>query len=451
MLGPTMDKVAKLTSCASAKIRQFQKIAQDIKKNDGSFLNKLKRLKNKAAPEIPVRDYSDEDMIGAEDLTESDYDNDGPQQDVKYEPPPGHKVFTRSCSSSFQRGEYIGSCCNGPQVKPRNAFKNSNNCFGFKRLTPEQNHEDNNEENYINPDGKNDDDNYVEPAENLPTYSKMSNANRILRGDSVLHRTLPKRQPSPDFYEVPDKEDNVLIVPVNRVHPKLSPSMDQQATNDTEYEVCDQDDVETEEPAVQDPAVPPQPLQRHKLLKAPGKLTRDVKLRDFERQTLPRMNTSGEPPPPKSSTLDMKRRKIPLPHVGFPEQTDCGESGATPHDKDTDVYAKPWFAGECDRKTADRLLCHANKDGAFTVRKSSGQDTHQPYTLVVFYKGRVYNVPIRFIHTSKKYALGKEKKGEEYFHSVPHIIETHQTNALVLIDSKSNTKDAARLRFPIKP
>lgn len=47
------------------------------------------------------------------------------------------------------------------------------------------------------------------------------------------------------------------------------------------------------------------------------------------------------------------------------------------------------------------------------VRKSSGQDAQQPYTLVVFYNGRVYNIPIRFIPTTQQYALGREKRGEE--------------------------------------
>lgn len=53
------------------------------------------------------------------------------------------------------------------------------------------------------------------------------------------------------------------------------------------------------------------------------------------------------------------------------------------------------------------------QDGAFMVRKSSGQDVHQPFTLVVFYKGRVYNIPVRFIPATQQYALGREKRGEE--------------------------------------
>ena len=55
------------------------------------------------------------------------------------------------------------------------------------------------------------------------------------------------------------------------------------------------------------------------------------------------------------------------------------------------------------------------------VRKSSGQDAQQPYTLVVFYKGRVYNIPIRFIANMQQYALGREKKGEEVEWSTVHF------------------------------
>lgn len=53
------------------------------------------------------------------------------------------------------------------------------------------------------------------------------------------------------------------------------------------------------------------------------------------------------------------------------------------------------------------------QDGAFMVRKSSGLDVQQPYTLVVFYGGKVYNIPIRLLANTQQYALGREKKGEE--------------------------------------
>uniref|UniRef100_A0A668AFI2 SH2 domain-containing protein n=1 Tax=Myripristis murdjan TaxID=586833 RepID=A0A668AFI2_9TELE len=115
------------------------------------------------------------------------------------------------------------------------------------------------------------------------------------------------------------------------------------------------------------------------------------------------------------------------------------------------IIRKPWYSSSCDRKTAEDALLQSNKDGSFLVRNSSGQDAQQPYTLVVLYSGRVYNIPIRFLPATQQYALGREKKGEERFNSVSHIIENHQRNPLVLIDSQSNTKDSTKLCYPVKP
>lgn len=53
------------------------------------------------------------------------------------------------------------------------------------------------------------------------------------------------------------------------------------------------------------------------------------------------------------------------------------------------------------------------QDGSFLIRKSSGHDSKQPYTLVVFFNKRVYNIPVRFIEATKQYALGRKKTGEE--------------------------------------
>uniref|UniRef100_A0A3P9N5A0 Uncharacterized protein n=1 Tax=Poecilia reticulata TaxID=8081 RepID=A0A3P9N5A0_POERE len=52
-----MDTLNKLAAPATAKIRQLQKMVQDIKKNDGSLLNKIRRLKSKPRPNVPARDY----------------------------------------------------------------------------------------------------------------------------------------------------------------------------------------------------------------------------------------------------------------------------------------------------------------------------------------------------------------------------------------------------------
>ncbi|NXK24056.1 BLNK protein, partial [Arenaria interpres] len=117
---------------------------------------------------------------------------------------------------------------------------------------------------------------------------------------------------------------------------------------------------------------------------------------------------------------------------------------------DAGVHSKAWYAATCDRKMAEDALHRSNKDGSFLIRKSSGQDSRQPYTLVVFYNRRVYNIPIRFIESTRQYALGREKNGEERFDSVAEIVENHQRTSLVLIDSQNNTKDSTKLKHIVR-
>lgn len=436
---------------------QLQKLVQDIKKNDGSLLNKLRRLRTKPVPKVPARDYRDRECD--EQLSDDDYDNDmyedlHQDQDDSYEPPPSQSAFSPTPPVAFPRGEYIDSCRNRPKLPPKKPLRPGKES---KQLPPEPTDVWNNNEDYICPDGSNDDDNYVEPAEGPPADPATCIASGMGRSHFMPHSPLPQLPPSPDFYEVPDKEENSLPLPANRhcpspspypLPPKPSPRLNmrrspntvQQPTSDDEYEVCDHDKAV-------------KPLPRERSPKPPLRPRADHKPRELESRTLPLIPTEQPSTKPSVLSLDFRRPKIPLPQFTFNRQPDreSAENGTTDQDKDADIYMKPWFASTCDRKTADEVLFRSNKDGAFMVRKSSGQDAQQPYTLVVFYKGRVYNIPIRFIESTQQYALGKEKRGEEYFSSVSHIIENHQRNPLVLIDIQSNSKDAARLCYPVKP
>ncbi|MEJ1276396.1 B cell linker [Cricetulus griseus] len=67
-------------------------------------------------------------------------------------------------------------------------------------------------------------------------------------------------------------------------------------------------------------------------------------------------------------------------------------------DKEAELHGKPWYAGACDRKSAEEALHRSNK----------------------------------------------------YFGSVVDIIQNHQHNPLVLIDSQNNTKDSTRLKYAVK-
>ncbi|XP_040034012.2 B-cell linker protein isoform X1 [Gasterosteus aculeatus] len=445
---------------------QLQKIVLDIKKNDGSLLNKLRRLKSKPSPKVPARDYRDarrdDDEFSDLDDDNDMYEDPREDQDCSYEPPPSHMAFNPTPFPPLGRGEYLDDHRNRPCRPPRKPLRPGK---GSKQLPPEPTQLASDEEDYVNPNCSNDDDNYVEPEEDPSPDLVVVAGARAAKNRHMLHTPLAERPPSPDFYEVPDKKENSLSLPTSRacpiparqshsLPPKPSPRGNtgrspaiQEPAEDDEYEVCNPADSSKDKPA--GPSLP------RSLFREFPKLSKPVlKPREFESRTLPAMQ-SDQKPPPKAFTLDMKWPKITFPPPTPPRPADKGsvsaDNGSTDQDKDSDIGKQPWYAGACDRRTADNALCRSNKGGAFMVRKSSGQDAQQPYTLVVFYNGRVYNIPIRFIPTTQQYALGREKRGEEHFSSVSQIIENHQRTPLVLIDSQSNAKDATKLRFPSRP
>ncbi|XP_056292303.1 B-cell linker protein isoform X3 [Pseudoliparis swirei] len=496
----------KMHECAAVAVRlriNGQRLLS-LSDSDLSHFSLIHRpLKSKQLPKVPARDYGD----GREDGDLSDPDDDreayeDPREDhdQSYEPPPGHRAFGAT-SAPVSGGEYLDS--HGPCRPPRKPLHRGKDS---KQLPPEPPQQESDEEDYVDPDcdddDDDDDDDYVEPAGNPSSNPVMHCGGRAGRERPTLHTPVPERPPGPDFYEVPDKEGNSLSLPASRLGPspatqyhalpprpsprgdtRRSPTATREPSEDDEYEVCYPGDRSGEEPA--DGPSPPKPLPRDRSPKPPRP---DFKPREFECRTLPPIRMEQKFPPkafppnafpPKAFPLDTKLLKIPLPQLTPPRPADRGsvppENGSLDQDQagsheaeqttrpatsrplhsppcqDADIEKKPWYAGACDRKTADDALCRCSRAGAFMVRKSSGQDALQPYTLVVFYKDRVYNVPIRFIAATRRYALGREKKGEEHFSSVCHIIENHQRTPLVLIDSQSNAKDATKLCFPARP
>ncbi|XP_042331092.1 SH2 domain-containing protein 6 [Sceloporus undulatus] len=128
----------------------------------------------------------------------------------------------------------------------------------------------------------------------------------------------------------------------------------------------------------------------------------------------------------------------------------CPKSGSLP--EDCGMQNKAWYAGRCDRHTAEAALLHYNKDSAYLVRRSSRHGWNQPFTLAVLYKSHVYNIPIRYIESSHQYTLGKDGKShEELFDSVASIIQNYTEHPLVLIDGSTSAKEQTCLVFPVKP
>ncbi|XP_044051030.1 SH2 domain-containing protein 6 isoform X2 [Siniperca chuatsi] len=163
---------------------------------------------------------------------------------------------------------------------------------------------------------------------------------------------------------------------------------------------------------------------------------------------LPPPTLSVKPPLP----ANLKEAKPSPPNPPMADTKPMASSGGMRATKQSGNEDKEWFAGDCNRKTAEDLLLRVNKDGAFLIRHSSAQSARQPYTLAVLYQQKVYNIPIRFLEETQGYALGKEgKKNEEIFGTLDEMISHHKNNQLLLIDSKSQAKHTAYLTHPARP
>ncbi|XP_051503858.1 B-cell linker protein-like isoform X3 [Myxocyprinus asiaticus] len=484
-----MEHLNKITAPATVKLRQLQKIVQDIKKNDDSLFNRLKRfqseqtahilktgrntldrIRKKGPPKVPARDYPGEahDIENSSDSFESDTYEELGDNDNSYEPPPrseGHnlKAFTISASITNPRGQYLDSCRGRPLKphKPLHPQQRNKPPQPTKSSTAKEEHE---VDDYIELEDELDDDNYIDPTKKTPTKPPVNPG---------IKPCVPARANSPDFCKVPnmegnsqsEKRSNMTLQPNTQMAPPKAsprmhirkPTMTQEPQSEDEYEVCDTDDSvneRLEESTESRKLSIPTPRPREMKKSSPALMPkRSVPQQDNEatQTVMPRSPPDIMTPTP---TTGFHRAKIPLPRQ-FPSQSrgmlPPENRASRDAEEEAGVYNKIWYASICDRRTAEDALKRSAKDGSFLLRKSSGMDAQQPYTLVVFYNSRVYNIPVRHIASTKQYALGKEKHGEERFNSVSEIIENHQNNPLVLLDSQNNTKDSTKLKHPVKP
>ncbi|XP_059372829.1 B-cell linker protein-like [Carassius carassius] len=489
-----MEHFNRITAPASDKLRQLQKIVQDIKKNDDSLFNRLKRfqteqtanflktgrntldrIKKKRPPKVPVRDYQGEAPDSEKD-SDSDFDSDtyeDPQgeHDDSYEPPPrldGHmKGFTVSPSITNTRGEYVDSC-RGRQAKPNHPFH-----VQQRHKPPRLTHRSLPEEDDVITACIDNTDFHL--VHNKVLMLKLSPPFRAITLSRKTRQTLlmiitltPLRKHHQENSQSKTRSNSSLQPSTQMAPPKASPRMDikspktPEPQSEDEYEVCDAEDSVNEGPEETTeacrPSIPtPLPRDLNKpnppLIRKPNIAHRESEATSIKTTpvTIPRSPPDTMPSP---SATGFHRAKMPLPRQ-LPSQSrgmlPSDSRSARDAEEEAGVYKKVWYASSCDRRTAEDALIRSAKDGSFLLRKSSGVDAQQPYTLVVFYNSRVYNIPVRYIASTKQYSLGKEKQGEERFSSVSDIIENHQKNPLVLVDSQSNTKDYTKLRHAVKP
>ncbi|XP_073342433.1 uncharacterized protein [Pagrus major] len=105
-----------------------------------------------------------------------------------------------------------------------------------------------------------------------------------------------------------------------------------------------------------------------------------------------------------------------------PQQTSCEED---------------WYVGTCNRAEAEHALHLVNKDGAFLVRDCSVNTNSEPLVLSVYHEKKVYNVKIRFIESTGKFALGTSQRSNDMFNTVAEIIKFHSLFPIILISGRN--------------
>ncbi|KAG9484785.1 B-cell linker protein isoform X2 [Eleutherodactylus coqui] len=503
-----MEKLNRITAPAGDKLRQLQKIVSDIKKNETGLLKKIKNIKSKSTPPtVPRRDYQTGPPGGEDDdwFDEfgSDYDSPDehsdsepyvvPIEDDNYEPPPNDnhmppsfKIMVGNNGYADKKNEPMNMhmrqppkphepfpkqplppvtsrfpAANKPLPKPMPSPRHQPTSlpppvFRKPASLPQQGCED--EENYIVPEPEN----YIEPAKEPlkkpPAVNRQNKPVPPLPGKCPAVQ-LPETEDQ-ELYVVPEDE-STPSPPQRGSQPKITlPSnLDQD-----EYEVCEEF-ISPPEPPIKPkpspsprnvkPKPPPNIAQKPKLI--PTLPQRDLNSNIDRPQVMQRqrIQSAGNELPPVPHKLPFQ---LPKPHViPLPKPPEPGtrymcspNRQCSPVEQDADVLNKEWYVSSCDRRRAEEALTATCKDGSFLVRRSSGQDSKQPFTLVVFYNRRVYNIPVRYIEATRQYALGREKSGEEKFSSVAEIIENHRQFPLVLIDSHNNTKDSTKLKQAVR-
>ncbi|XP_029304857.1 LOW QUALITY PROTEIN: lymphocyte cytosolic protein 2a [Cottoperca gobio] len=123
-------------------------------------------------------------------------------------------------------------------------------------------------------------------------------------------------------------------------------------------------------------------------------------------------------------------------HSGSDRQSFRPSLPTTARTQDLDPH---WYVGKVTRGQAEGCLKRVNKDGAYLVRDSTRQLAQQPFTLMVFYQDKVFNIQIR--QQSHEFLLGTGLKVKESFPSVSCIIDHYSQSPLLLIDAKNRSSD----------
>ncbi|XP_078116334.1 lymphocyte cytosolic protein 2 isoform X2 [Sander vitreus] len=125
-------------------------------------------------------------------------------------------------------------------------------------------------------------------------------------------------------------------------------------------------------------------------------------------------------------------------HHEWPQtKEDVDQHDFVPMEKPQQTCEEDWYVGACTRADAEHALHLVNKDGAFLVRDCSINTNSEPLVLTVYHEKKVYNVKIRFIESTVKYALGTGQRSNDMFDSVADIIKFHSIFPIILVSGRN--------------
>ncbi|XP_051276317.1 cytokine-dependent hematopoietic cell linker isoform X2 [Dicentrarchus labrax] len=141
----------------------------------------------------------------------------------------------------------------------------------------------------------------------------------------------------------------------------------------------------------------------------------------------------------KRSQQNLERVPSKRHHHEWPQtKEDFDQHDFVPMEKPQQTYCEEdWYVGACSRADAEHALHLVNKDGAFLVRDCSTNSNSEPLVLAVYHEKKVYNVKIRFIESTSKYALGTGQRSNDMFDTVADIIKFHSIFPIVLISGRN--------------
>ncbi|XP_041845292.1 cytokine-dependent hematopoietic cell linker isoform X2 [Melanotaenia boesemani] len=140
----------------------------------------------------------------------------------------------------------------------------------------------------------------------------------------------------------------------------------------------------------------------------------------------------------KRSHQSLERVPSRRHHHEWPQtREDIDQHDFVPMEKPQTYCEEDWYVGACKRTDAEHALHLVNKDGAFLVRDCSSCTDSEPLVLVVYHEKKVYNVKIRFIESTSKYALGTGQRSNDMFDSVADIVKFHSIFPIIFISGRS--------------